>query len=238
MATTEFTGITVNKMSLEKYREVKNTLDTNDINTFNDIDEYVHTYKESLDTVNPIILRNLDTGLYKIYGYFRYYSGQSGISAVDPFAFIIIEKGSTYSYATIISSNEINQYKITNSSYENLNDSGWITATLTSDFQGYSGNSANAPQYRKLGSTIEIRGAVSPTSELAASNTGVTIFTLPTGYRPTKNVYEICQGSNKNVWLLTITSGGNVQISRYGTTTNINVPVNAWLTFNKTFTIN
>ena len=234
----EIKGIIANKMTLEKYRELlaNNELANEEIYSISDIEKYLPTYKESLDTSNPIILRNLETGVYKIYGYFRYYATQSGISAVDPFAFIIIEKGSTYSYATVISSNSANRYKITDSSYEDLEDSGWINATLNSKFKAYATD--HHPQYRKTGNVVEIRGIATPVEEVTASTSGVTMFTLPTGFRPSRNVYEICQGSNRNVWLLTITAGGNVQISRYGTTTNINVPVNAWLTFNKTFTIN
>lgn len=239
MAVVNKDGIIANKMSLAQYRTLKadNQLVNNEIYTFTDIDEYIYTYKESLDNSNPIVLRNLETGIYKIYGYFRYYSAQSGISAVDPFAYIIIEKGSSYSYATIISSNSANRYKITDSSYENLDDSGWNNATLTSGFKNYGGSSSNAPQYRKVGGVVEVRGILSPTTALEASNTGVTMFTLPSGFRPSRNTYAICQGSGRNVWLLSVTTGGEVQVSRYGTTGNASIPTSAWLVLNITFTV-
>ena len=238
MTVTQVNGVTINKLNLSKYRELKSNgqLATNESYVITDIDEQLPIYKESLDNSKPIILRDLDTGIYKIYGFFKYYSSYSGISAVDPFAYVIVEKGLSYSYVTVIASNESHNYKITDSSYEDLNDSGWIEATLTSNFTNYSTNTT--PEYRKTGKQVEIRGVVKPTATITASNTGVTIFTLPEGYRPTKTVFEICQGSGRNVWLLNINTNGTVTISRYGTTSNIDITASAWLCFNKTFLIN
>lgn len=127
MGVTQVNGVTINKLTLSKYRELKNSnsLSKNESYVITDIDEQLPIYKASEDTSNPIILRNLNTGIYKIYGYFKYYSSQSGISGVDPFAYVIVEKGTSYSYVTIISSNSSKRYKITNSSYEDLDDSGW-----------------------------------------------------------------------------------------------------------------
>lgn len=237
MAVTEVAGVTINKLTLAKYRELKgsNSLVNNESYVITDIDEQLPIYKESKDSSKPIILRNLETGIYKIYGYFKYYSSYNGISAVDPFAYAIVEKGSAYSYVTIVSSNESNNYKITDTSYEDLNDSGWIEATLTDSFTSYGTNTI--PEYRKVGKQVEIRGSVKPTTTITASTNGVTMFTLPEGYRPSKDVLEICQGSGRNVWLLNIKTSGAVTIARYGTTSIIDIPTSAWLCFNKAFTI-
>lgn len=242
MAVRQVTGVTINKLTLDQYRAAKsnNQLVDNEVYAISDIDEQLDNivkYIESEDSSNPIILRNLDSGLYKIYGYFKYYSSYSGISAVDPFAYLIVEKGTSYSYVTIISTNDAKKYKITNSDYEDLDDTGWKVATLSSQFKAYGNISTNTPEYRKIGNQVYIRGVVSPNSSITASNTGVTIFTLPSGYRPSKPVYELCQGSGRNVWLLSITTGGLVQISRYGTTSNIDIGTSAWLIFNKSFLI-
>lgn len=90
-------GITVNKLTLAQYKSAKasSSLNTNEVYVISDIDEQLENllvYKESLDVNNPIILRSLESGLYKIYGYFKYNSNQTGISGVDPFAYVIIEK--------------------------------------------------------------------------------------------------------------------------------------------------
>lgn len=111
-------------------------------------------------------------------------------------------------------------------------DSGWITATLTSSFTAYS--TAQAPKYRKVLNTVEIKGGLKPTAELAAGST-TTIFTLPEGYRPAQAVYVLCQASIKNTWLLTINPGGTVTMSRYGLTEYIAATTGAWLPFHATF---
>ncbi len=119
-----------------------------------------------------------------------------------------------------------------------IEDSGWITATLASNFQPYNNTAANIPKYRKIGDVVEIRGTVTPTETIEASNDATPILNLPSGYRPSGIArYFICQGSQKNVFLLTIQTSGNVGISRYGTTTNIDIPTLAWLPFSATFII-
>lgn len=188
----EIKGIIANKMTLEKYRELlaNNELANEEIYSISDIEKYLPTYKESLDTSNPIILRNLETGVYKIYGYFRYYATQSGISAVDPFAFIIIEKGSTYSYATIVSSNEVKRYKITDSSYEDLEDSGWIALN-------------SYISYRKIRNVVYLKGSVTTTNA-----TG----TMPSGYRPLNNHVFLIAGSGTYYAKARVTNAGVVSI--------------------------
>lgn len=200
MAVTQINGVTINKLTLEKYRELKNSnsLVNNESYVITDIDNYTHEYKESLDTNNPIILRNLESGIYKIYGYFRYYSSQSGISAVDPFAYVIVEKGSSYSYVTIISSNEAKRYKITNSSYEDLDDSGWITLN-------------NYISYRKVGNQVYINGR---------ATTADTLGTLPTGFRPLNNHVFLIAGSGTYYAKARVTNAGVISIlGGTGTTT-------------------
>lgn len=115
-----------------------------------------------------------------------------------------------------------------------IKDSGWENATLTSAFKNY--GSDTSPEYRKIGKVVEIRGQVSPNSAIASGGTA-TIFTLPEEYRPSKTAYTLCQGSGKNTWLLSVTATGNVDFGRYGTNANAQCPTNAWLPFSATFTI-
>ena len=196
MGVTQVNGVTINKLTLSKYKELKqnNQLVTNESYVITDIDEQfdkIINYLESEDTSNPIILRNLNSGLYKIYGYFKYYSSYSGISAVDPFAYVIVEKDSTYSYVTIISSNCTERYKISDSNYEDLNDSGWIA--LNSNIS-----------YRKIGKEVFITGTVTQ-----ATATG----TLPSGYRPTKkNHVFLIAGSGNYYAKARITTAGVISI--------------------------
>lgn len=195
MAVTTVKGATINKLTLDKYRELKssNQLVSNESYIITDIDEQldnIYIYKETLDVNNPIILRNLSSGVYKLYGYFKYYTGYSGISGIDPFAYAIIEKSSSYSYATIISSNEVNHYKITDSSYEDLDDSGWIKLN-------------NYISYRKVRNQVYIHGS---------ATTSNTLGTLPSGYRPKYNHVFLIAGSGNYYAKARITTAGVISI--------------------------
>lgn len=110
--------------------------------------------------------------------------------------------------------------------------SDWTNLTLDSDFVVYNGTASNIPQYKAIGEMVFVRGVVSPATAFTSSGSLVTIATgIPTNLRPPYNMSFVCQGSGINRWLCSITTGGAVAISRYGTTENTNVPNNAWLTF-------
>lgn len=190
----QVSGVIANKLTLEQYRELKesNQLQTNESYIINDIDEQVPIYKESLDVNNPIILRSLESGIYKIYGYFKYNSSQSGISGVDPFAYLIVEKGTSYSYVTIISTNEANRYKITDSTYEDLEDTGWIDLSYVS---GYTAGTATQLQYRFKNGFVTIRGGATGTFT-SGSYTTVNSDLLPSKYRPLKTTRGGAMGSS------------------------------------------
>ena len=110
-----------------------------------------------------------------------------------------------------------------------LDDTGWIDATLTSSFTMYSAD--DVCQYRKIGKHVQLRGVVKPTAALAGSLTGVVIFTLPTEFIPSRPCNFVCQGSSVNKWLLKVNTDGNVSFSRYGTSSLAQAGVNAWLPF-------
>lgn len=110
--------------------------------------------------------------------------------------------------------------------------SGWNDLTLDPGFVVYNGTASNKPQYKAIGEMVFVRGVVSPAVAYDSSGSLVTIATgIPANLRPPYNQSFICQGSGINRWLCSITTGGAVTISRYGTTENANVPANAWLTF-------
>jgi uncharacterized repeat protein (TIGR02543 family) len=117
---------------------------------------------------------------------------------------------------------------------------GWIYPSLSSAFVEYGSDStSNAVRYRKDGRMVEIRGIVKPIEDIPGSTTGHTIFSLPTGYRPSSPVLVVCQGSNACVWLLTINPGGDVSFSRYRdhkSTDNFTTATTGnWLPFQATF---
>ena len=120
-----------------------------------------------------------------------------------------------------------------NGSYEeliNAEDTGWILADLTDKFETYA--SGFETMYRKQGKFVEIRGVVKPKEALSNGGNETSIFVLPVGFRPKRGLQFVCQGSASNRWLISVNPGGTVNISRYGTTSFIEVPVGAWLPFN------
>lgn len=112
-----------------------------------------------------------------------------------------------------------------------ISDSGWKKLTLTSDFKLYTNSSA---RYRKIGKLVELRGVIAPIKSISADSLTVA-FTLPSGYRPSSLVSEICQGSDSNRWLLSIEASGNAVVSRYGITGYITIPTTAWLPFHAVY---
>lgn len=117
-----------------------------------------------------------------------------------------------------------------------LVSTAWADLPLASGVTEYDYDSA--PKYKKvLGSMVAVSGAVKPTSQVAAGGS-VDIGTLPEGFRPSRYVCFLCQGSGGSVWLLGITDSGVLSCSRYRNgSTNAAIGTSAWLTFHCTFAL-
>jgi len=85
------------------------------------------------------------------------------------------------------------------------NDSGWITATLNSPYTNF-GSPYGDVQYRKIGDIVNIQGLVNANS---AAN-GSTIFTLPSGYRPSLRLVFAQANANTSITRIDITTDGDV----------------------------
>ena len=114
-------------------------------------------------------------------------------------------------------------------------DSGWIYLKDNRDlyaqiFEDYS--DYQRVKFRKVGKTVEIKGVCKLIEELTMPydiDTFVTIFQLPEGYSPSETVHRVCRGSSDDIFMLDITTNGNVNFTRYskkGTYTDIVLPVN------------
>lgn len=115
-------------------------------------------------------------------------------------------------------------------------DTGWKTATLTSSFKTYSGNTENALKYRRKGNVVYVKGVVTPTATLTGGTDNVNITTLPAGYRPAVQQNFVCQGSGTAIWLCTVTSAGIIRFARYRTgDTWANAAANTWLPIDISF---
>ena len=114
-------------------------------------------------------------------------------------------------------------------------DEEWKTLSLSSTFTYYEGDTNNIPRCRKIGKLVEVQGCLAPKSDLVA-NTAYTIFTLPKEYRPSRNVYKLCQGTTTRIWLLTVYPSGDVTLSRYREGANFVAPyASNWFPFQVMF---
>lgn len=121
------------------------------------------------------------------------------------------------------------------SKFSDAEDSGWLYVILDGQFEAYNDSMDNMPQYRKVGSRVEIRGAISPSVEVPAGSDEHTIFTLPEGFRPTKQVISSGEASGMNKWTLTVKTNGVVAFSKYGSAENTSCPTTEKLSFNLSF---
>lgn len=116
-----------------------------------------------------------------------------------------------------------------NEIYNAIYGEDWKNATFSSNFTGYS--TGSSVKYKKTGKVVQVLGQVKTTKTL---NKG-TICTLPVGYRPSMEVYNIAQGSGVNKWLVIARSDGSIELDRYGTSTQIDVNTSQWLAFSIVF---
>ena len=110
-----------------------------------------------------------------------------------------------------------------------IEDTGWIDCEYGSGFERYSEIQAGL-QVRRIGCDVHLRGIVRCLESTPSSQEGqVIIGYLPEGFAPAYYEDFVCQGSSMNRFMLRIEAKGTIEVSRYGTTSMINVPVNGWL---------
>lgn len=116
-------------------------------------------------------------------------------------------------------------------------DTGWVPLQLSDNFTLYNGQAYNQPRYRVCGNTVTIQGSVSPKTAFTSGSGEVTIATgIPAKYRPSVSEYFVCNGSVMNRWCCAVkSSGGEITISKYGTSEYAEVPAGAWLPFCVTY---
>lgn len=110
-----------------------------------------------------------------------------------------------------------------------LEDSGWIDVTDFGKNITYY-DPYNRPRYRKIGKVVYLQGYAKTTAQFpAAVGNKVTLFTLPVGYRPVREITAVCQGSGMNRWVFQIGINGEATMDRYGTNEAVAIQSNVWL---------
>lgn len=114
--------------------------------------------------------------------------------------------------------------------YENTN---WQNLSFSSGYGNY--DSSHPVRYKRMNKIVHIEGIFKNTNAIA-SGSSVQIGTITdTTCRPPYDQYSLQQGSNKNFFLLVITSSGAVKLERYGTNANAQTTAGAWLHCNMTW---
>ena len=114
---------------------------------------------------------------------------------------------------------------------------GDVPETLVDFGEGFESYAGQKPIFYKQNGRVYIEGACSPT--VIIPKTGGVMFSLPEGCRPSTSRSVLCQGSEMNVWLMTIERSGQVKVLRYRatdtTSTETDIPAGAWLPFVTSF---
>ena len=116
--------------------------------------------------------------------------------------------------------------------------SGWVNVPLNTGLVSQYGSENPALRCRKFGPVITVAGVLKSNYAFTPTNdTSHRLATLPSGYRPASAHNVVMQGSGSKRWLCSVRPDGNMYISRYSnnTTTNNQVPANAWLNILVTF---
>lgn len=114
-------------------------------------------------------------------------------------------------------------------------DIPWTNLPLTSNVVAFS--DGQVPMYRKWGPVVTVCGAIKMASAQSA-DFSVNISQLPVGCRPKKDLEILCQGSTREIWLLTIFMNGVMTASRYRKgDTAVAVTTGIWFPFITTFLV-
>lgn len=115
-------------------------------------------------------------------------------------------------------------------------DSGWQTCTLSSGYAVCT--SGKTLRVRKVGKFVEVSGVFKNSSASSTSSvTAVKFATIPSGYRPSQQQTQVCQGSGMNRWLLTVNTSGEMFWSRYGTNAYAAAKAGSWFPYTITYMV-
>lgn len=116
-----------------------------------------------------------------------------------------------------------------NHTHANISDSGWQNVIFESGFQNYDTN--HPVRYRRIGKIVHLEGIIKNTNAFTPGTTEKKVAFIDDIYcRPNYPQTALMQGSDGNKFLLTINPTGDIDVSRYGTTTpTTEVTAGRWL---------
>ena len=84
---------------------------------------------------------------------------------------------------------------------------------FSSAFAAYS--AGYVPRALRAGRLVQLGGACTPLRAIAGSTSEELMFSLPRVFWPKETINQLCQGSNGATWLMRVSTGGLVTMSRY-----------------------
>ena len=146
-----------------------------------------------------------------------------------------IQKSSITGFVKNDGSIDSNDYVTSQELHEAIIDTGWQNVNFLAGYEGNL-NQGNV-MYRRKGDVVTIKGGWYPLQDYSSSNARVAFATIPEEIAPSGNLYTVQVGASMNKYLLTITPDGTLSWSKYGTTTNLNLPKNTKMTLTITYII-
>lgn len=109
-----------------------------------------------------------------------------------------------------------------------IEDTGWKDLEILDGFVNHS--EKDKAQYRRIGKTIQIRGALKNTSAYTPAYDGDKIAQLPdkTCY-PSQRITTLQQGTGANTMMVRVDPDGAIVVGRYGTSGVGQINANSWL---------
>lgn len=118
-----------------------------------------------------------------------------------------------------------------------VEDTGWLPLPLTNP-QFVSFSADLLPMYRRVGNVVSITGSIKNTAVIPASASPLIITDLPSVIVPSRDFTQRQQGSSLNTFLYNVSATDKaLTISRYGTTTQSEIIVGAWLNIHVTYIV-
>ena len=109
-----------------------------------------------------------------------------------------------------------------------IEDTGWNDLEIMDGFVNHS--EKDKAQYRRIGKTVQIRGALKNTSAYTPAYDGDKIAQLPdnTCY-PSQRITTLQQGTGANKMMVRVDTDGAIVVGRYGTSGVGQINANSWL---------
>lgn len=106
---------------------------------------------------------------------------------------------------------------------------------ISSPFAPY--RESDTPEITRIGKAVQLTGALTTSADVPVTDSAEQLmFTVPEGYRPERVIRQLCQGSQRSIWMLTVNPDGAAMFSRYRSgDAYATAAAGTWLPFHSTW---